>query len=330
MAKKIALGFIIALSLSVTGLILFFPFDSFVKEKIDNALGPDISIKNLKMRWSEITADDILIKTPAGTDFLQIKHLKLKPHIWGLLRKRLEIKEIDMDSPTLILKKTKGNKWLLPDFKKKKNEKPSITLLIKRFKVNNGNISFSDETKGVNLILTEAAIDMESNISLFQAGRTSFNAAAKLPSSGKVSVKAEGDIESSIFKGVLSIKEMDVVLLKPYMKGDVRVTRGKLSFDSNISLDKGYVRAPSILKVRDIDIDTKGVIVGVSTPLVIELAKKKGEIIVNFNVWGKSDNLQNDLKESFQKEVFAGIGRKVTTPIEDAVKGIRSLLPSKK
>ncbi|MDI6743849.1 MAG: hypothetical protein QMD07_00575 [Thermodesulfovibrionales bacterium] len=50
----------------------------------------------------------------------------------------------------------------------------------------------------------------------------------------------------------------------------------------------------------------------------------------SFNVWGKWDNLQNDLKESFQKEVFAGIGRKVTSPIEDAVKGIINLLPSKK
>lgn len=299
MAKKIALGLIIALFIFVTGLILFFPFESFVKERVGNALGPDISVKNLKIRWSEITADDILIKTQDGTDFMQIKHLKLKPYIWGLLRKSLEIKEINMDSPTLIIKKTKDNKWLLPEFKKKKDGKPSITLLIKIFKVNNGNISFSDETKGFNLTLTETAIDMESNISVFQSGRTSFNASAKLPASGKVSIKSECDVESGIFKGTLSIKEMDVVLLKPYMKGDVRIKRGRLNLDSSITLDKGHVRAPSILKARDIDTDTKGVIMGISVPLVIELAKKKGEIVVNFNIWEKSDNLQNDLKESF-------------------------------
>ncbi len=58
--------------------------------------------------------------------------------------------------------------------------------------------------------------------------------------------------------------------------------------------------------------------------------EKKGEIVVNFNIWGKPDNLQNDMKESFQKEVFAGVGRKITSPIEDAVKGIIKLLPPKK
>ena len=69
---------------------------------------------------------------------------------------------------------------------------------------------------------------------------------------------------------------------------------------------------------------------GVSAPLVIELIKKKGEIDLDFNIWGKYDNLRNDLKESFQKKVLAEVGRTVTSPVEDVMKEIRSLLPGKK
>jgi uncharacterized protein YhdP len=330
MAKKIALGLIIIFFLLTTVFILFFPFDSFVKERVDNALGPDISIKNLKIRWSKITADDICVKTPAGTDFLRIKHIELKPYILGLLRKKLEIKEINMDSPALIIKKTKKNKWLLPDFNKKKDGNPSIKLLIKTLKVNNGSISFADETKGSKFMLTETVIDMESSASIFESGRTSFAASANVLPAGRVSLRSEGNAESGIFKSTLSIKELYMVLLKPYMKSDVQVTRGKLNLDSNINLEKEYVKAPSILKIKDIDTDTKGVIMGISAPLVIELAKKKGEIVVSFNVWGKWDNLHSNLKESFQKEVFAGIGRTVTSPLEEVAKGIRNLLPGKK
>ncbi len=50
-------------------------------------------------------ADDILVKTPAGTDFLEIKQLRLKPYLWALLRKKFNIKEIEMESPRLAIKR---------------------------------------------------------------------------------------------------------------------------------------------------------------------------------------------------------------------------------
>ncbi len=340
MLKKVIPGFIVIVFLSLLGLIIFFPLDSFVKKKIDDALGPDISFKALKIRWSAIVADDVLLKTPAGSDFLKIKQLKLNPSIWGLLRKKLEIKEIALDSPSLVIKRAKNGKWLLPGFRKsaeaekKKGAKSSVKLIIKTFKVNNGTILLIDDVKGFSLDLSEVVIDIKSKFPFIQSGRVSINASAQLPSSGKVSIRSEGDITTGNLKGVLSIKDLNITLLRPYMKSDVEVKRGRLNLDSNIGLDKGYVKAPSRINVRDLDIETKGIIMGVSAPLVVELIKKKGAIDLDFNIWGKWDNLQNDLKESFQKKVFTEVGRTITSPItsplEDAMKGIKSLLPGKK
>jgi len=327
MLKKIILGVLAAAFLFLIGFILFFPLDSFVKKKIDGTLGPGISFTTLKIRWGAIVADDVAVKTSSGTDFLTIKHLRLSPSILELLRKRLEIKRIELDSPSLVIKKAKNNRWLLPEFKKKKAEGTPMEFIIKAFDVSNGNILFIDETKDFRLDLSDVSIDMRSRFFPFSSDKISINASAKLPSEGKVSINSDGNVITKNFTGKLSIKDLNITLLKPYISGDVRIKKGRLNLDSNINLDKGYVKAPSHLNVRDLDIETRGIIMGVSAPLVIELAKKKGTLDLDFNVWGRWNNLQNDLKESFQKKVFAELGKTVTSPIEDAAKGIKNLLP---
>lgn len=326
MLKKVILGIAVILFLSIAGLILFFPLDSFVKERIDKALGHDISIKNLKIGWNAIVADDILVKTSAGTDFLEIKQLRLKPYLWALLRKKFDIKEIEMDSPRLVIKRTKYSKWLFPEFKKKGGEKRSIEIIIKTFKANNGNVIIVDDLKGFNLNLTDVDIAMKSSMSLLQLGKTAIDASAKLPDGGKALVKSVGKMPDANFKGNLSIKDMDITLLRPYMKGDVRVKKGRLNLDSNFTMDKGYVKAPSLLRIRNIDIEARGFLMGISAPLVMELIKKKGEITISFNIWGKWNNLQNDLKDSFKRKLLEELGRTITSPLEQATKPLQDVL----
>lgn len=330
MLKKLILGIIIIVFLSIGGLVLFFPLDSFIKKKIEESAGPYISFSTLKIGWNSIKADNVLIKTPAGTDFLKIKQLRLKPSFLGLLRKKIEIKGIELDSPELTIKKAKNGKWVLPEFKKKKGEGSTMEVIVRSVRVDRGAILFADEVQGARFDLTDVAIDMSSRLSFFSAGKASINASAKVLPSGKISINSKGSMATGNFKGTLSIKNINMILLKPYIKGDVEVKKGRLNLDSNVSLDKGNVKAPSHLNVRSLDIEAKGAIMGVSAPLVIELIKKKGEVDLDFNIWGKHDNLRNDLKESFQKKVLAEVGRTVTSPVEDVMKEIRSLLPGKK
>lgn len=326
MLKKVILVIAIILILSIAGLVLFFPLDLFVKERIDKALGPDISIKNLKIGWNAIVADDILVKTPAGTDFLEIKQIRLKPYLWALLRKKFDIKEIEMESPRLVIKRTKGGRWLFPEFKKKEGGKPAVELIVKAFKASNGNVIIEDDLKGFNMKLMDVAVTMKSGISLFQSGKTTITASAKFSDAGNALLKSEGNISEGKFKGTLFIRDLNMTLLRPYMKGDVRVKRGRLNLDSNFSLDKGYVKAPSLLRIRDMDIETRGFLMGISAPIVIELVKKKGELVLNFNIWGKWNNLQHDLKESFKRKISEELGRAVISPLEEATKPLQDVL----
>lgn len=331
MLKKFILGIIIIIFLSLGGLVLFFPLDSFIKKKIEESAGPYISFSALKIGWNSITADNVLIMTPAGTDFIKIKQLRLKPSLLGLLSKKLEIKGIELDSPELIIKKLKNGKWLLPQFKKKKGEGSSMQIIVRSVRVDSGAILFADEVQGARFDLTDVAIDMSSGLSFFSAGKVSINASAKVSPSGEISVTSKGSMATGNFKGTLSIQDINMILLNPYIKGDVEVKKGRLNLNSNISLDKGNIKAPSHLNVRGLDIEAKGAIMGVSAPLVVELIKKKGTVDLDFNIWGKYDNLQNDFKGAFQKKVFTEVGKTITKPLlENVVDSIDSIFQRKK
>ena len=337
MLKKVIIGLALMFVLSTAGLMLFFPLDSFVQEKIGSALGPDISTGHLKIGWTAVVAENIGVRTPEGSGFLFVKKVTIRPYLWSLLRKKFDIKEIDMDSPALTVRRTKNGKWLLPVFKKKDDKKQAVEFILKAIKVNNGTIIFQDAMKGFNIDLSNVRIEAKSSLSILQPGKTTIDASAKLPNSGSAAIKSEGNIFDTTFTGNLSIKDMDMTLLKPYMKGDVKVKKGRLDLDSKFSIDKGDVKAPSMLRLRNMDIETKGVLMGVSAPLVMDLIKKKDTIEVSFYVWGRWNNLQNNLKEAFKKKVFDELGRTITSPVEEAgksledvVKGIGELLPSLK
>ena len=324
--KKILIVLILLILLSVCGFILFFPFDSIIKEKIDKAVGSDLSIKHLKIKWNSIIANDIHIKTPSGTKFLQIKELKLKPYFWALLKNRLEIKDIQIEHPTLFLTKNSQGRWLLPAIKDNTNQKQSIAFSIKALKASNGIVIIQDITKGFYLKLTDLDLSIESSISLFKAGKGSIVASAKFNDGGSISFKSDGDFSDKKFNGELSIKNLNVTLLRPYMKKDFIVKKGRLSLDSKFIFNNGYITAPSILKAYDVEIETKGVLLGVSAPLVIELLEKNKEILLHFNIWGRLDNLQHDLEKSFKNKISQEIGKTVTSPLAPITKTLEKLI----
>ncbi|HHW20569.1 AsmA family protein [Thermodesulfovibrio thiophilus] len=334
MIKKILIVVVLFIILSIAGFILFFPFDSFIKQKVEKAIGHNVSIKYLSVKWSKIVAYDIVIKTPAGTTFLDIKSITLTPYILPLLKKRVEIKEILMDSSTIFLIRTKQGKWLLPEFSKKEEEnssqkedkKSSIELAIKEFKVTNANIIIQDDLKGFNIKLYDVAVNMSNKVSLFKSDETVVTASAKFPDRGDISLKAKGNFSDEKFTGSLTLKDLNMTLLRPYIRGGYTVKRGRLSFYSNFNINKGYVKAPSILRLKDLDIKSSGFFMGVSAPLLIEFLKEKDEIVLNCNIWGKWNNLKNDIPESLQKKITQQIGRTVTSPLRSLTNPIENLI----
>ncbi len=327
MKKRVIIGILLMIAISIIAIYFFFPFDTIVKEKLEQSLGKNVSIEKINVKWNYIYASGISVKTAPELEFLKIKELKVKLYFLPLLRKQLEIKEIQAESPHLYLIKNKKGQWQLPSlFSSADTQKSSINLAVKELKSISGVVIIQDEVKGSYIKLTDVNVSIKSNNSILQTGNTLIYASAQISDGGSLTINSEGTFPHQQLKGTLNIKDLNIKVLRPYMSGDVKVKRGMISLDSDFSINNGYVKAPFVLKAKQVEIESKGFLMGVSAPLLIELLKKKEEIVLPFNIWGQWDNLQNDLESVIKKQITEEVGKTITSPLKTITKPLTGVI----
>lgn len=308
MLKKLAIGFsglIVLIFLVFAGVFLFFPFESFIKERIKENFGADVSIGKIHISWGEFAADDILVKTSAGTDFLKVKRAGIDIAIIPLLSKKVVVNDISIDSPAIIVKRTKSGQFLMPAMKSKKpvvdkkqdkkEKSQQYEIFLKKFNITNGSLQFIDDMKGAKISATDFVLNLKSKA----ADKTKISSSAKISSGGKINLNADGNMIAGNLKGDLSLENFDIGLIEAYLIKGLDIKKGRAGFSAKFTTENWYVKAPSELKINDLDIGAGSSIMGVPTPQVKGLIKKEGEMRINFNIWGKPSNLQNDFKEVF-------------------------------
>ncbi len=322
MKRKIILIAILFIILSILAFFVFFPFESLIKKNIENYLGKNISIKKIKIKWNYVYAEEIVMKTPSGEDFLKIKELKIQLYLLSLLRKKFDFGEIHLESPYLYLKRSKKGLWQIPMLKKEEQKEP-VNFYFKEFKVTDGIIRIEDELKRFDLQLIDFKMSIKNRSSF--AGEIDISAEGKCNEGGIIKLKSEGNLNEENFTGNLVINDLNIQVLRPYIRGDVTIKKGYLSLNSNFIVNKGYVKAPSILKAKAMEIESKGFFMGISAPVLIKLLEKKGEIVISFNIWGRWDNLQTDLEKAIKAEISEELGKRITSPIGTIIKPLEKI-----
>lgn len=328
MKRKLIPIIFLILVLSTLLIYFLFPFDRLIKEKIEQSLGDSVSVERLKIRWNHIDAYGVSVKTTSGSEFARIKEIKIKIYFLALLRKEVELKEIHLKQPNFYLLRQKNGKWQLPSLpvKSEPSKESTLKLSIKELDAVGGILTLKDEVKNSQITLNELNFQIKSKNSIFQSSITSISLSANLTEGGSVNLKTDLSLPDDIVKGTIKIKDLNIDVLKPYVKGDVKIKKGIIDFDSNFTVDRGYVKAPSTVRAKNIEIEPKGFLMGISAPLLIELLKNKEEIVLSFNIWGRWNNLQNDLESVIKKQITEQLGKKVTSPIQSATKPLTDII----
>lgn len=322
MKGKIILTFILLIILLIFALLIFFPFETFIKKKIEDSFGKNVLIKKLKIKFNNVYAEDIFMKDTMGEDFLRVKEIKIKLNFFFLLKKELQIDEIKLDHPHLVLRKNKKALWQLPILKKSE-QKDILSLSIKKFIVNSGEIRIKDELRGFYADLVDANFVMEKYSS--QSEKTKIIAEGKFTEGGNVKLKAEGNLKEGKIIGTLAVSDFNIKLIKPYIKGDLKIKRGYLNFNSDFIINKGYIKAPSILKAKNVEIEPKDFLMGISAPLLIKLLQKHNEIEISFNIWGRWDSIQTDLEKKIKDRASEKLGKTMTSPVRILTKPLEKI-----
>lgn len=322
---RISAAALITAVVAVIVLYMILPVESYVISTMEKATDNAVSAGSVKIRWNMVRADDVIVKARDGSEFLRASKMRVGLSFIGLLKRNVDIKYIEADNMQLNLKRNRDGKWVLPEFKRSGSSTPSFS--IRGLDVSNSTINIDDRPKGARLVLSNVKIDIQRTNPVFSPSKIKYTASAETGPSGSISIEGQGDAAQKTYKGLVHFKDIDINMLKPYMQGRSKIKRGLLSMDSTVAVENGYVRAPSKLKLRSFDIEKGDVLMGVAGPLIIDLIKKHGEINLDFNIWGRWDNLQNNLSEVFQKKVIAETGRSITSPVQEVIKGIGKLLP---
>ncbi|MCS7202830.1 MAG: AsmA family protein [Thermodesulfovibrio sp.] len=316
-----------AILIIIIGFILFFPFESFIKKQIEKAFESKILIKELKISFHKISAKDVYIKSQNEHVFSKVKEIELKPYFFALFKKRLDIKSIYLVKPSVTLVRTKKNIWLIPDFfSKNSSQNQSIEFKLKSLGAQDGTFLLKDEIKNLKIELFNINLLIKSTDSIFKSGQGVITASAKFKDGGELLLSSEGDFNTKTFKGIFTLKNLNILTIKPFLKGNAQIKKGILSLNSNFILNNNYIKAPCQLTVKELEVEPRGVLMGVMAPVLIKLIEKRGEIVLNFNVWGPSNNLQTDFEESLKRKISEELGMKVFSPFQNLTKPFQSII----
>lgn len=273
------------------GLLLFFSYayiffttqgKHILCQELKEAINKEVKIGSVYLRFPlTFIAKNIEINNLARIDYVAVS-----PSIYGLLRRRIVLNNIEIHRPCLNLEKSGASQEttqeslalpLLPvdsvtissdsiEEKPEEETKSLPQIIIKRLNINNGRLSFIDKTvpePGIHITVEDIFFELDDLYLVAQSAVAHFTLQARFPwegskEEGKISANGWLNLYKKDMQAQLVIRSFDGVYLSPYFSywidvEKARIAKAKLNFISNISAYNNDVVAQCHLELTDID-----------------------------------------------------------------------------
>lgn len=314
------------LILSVVVILLIRNANRIIKYELEEILGKDFSVKEIRLTWGEVEALDVSFKNPAGRQIFKTDSLNLNADFTGLLKKEYVISRMSLVNPYVFFEVDKKGNLVtsLPKKQPKTGEKPGTPFLFKKIEIKKGALDYLDGKVSKTPILTKLRnIDLEvEDITLPLSERFSpFTVTATIP--GNIStgiLKSKGKIKLKTWDTDcrVTLSNLDITGFKPYFqkKGDVNVTKGFLDLDMNMRIASKKIHAPGRAVLRDLKFEQGNgsgeKFINIPRAAVVSFMKNnKNEIVFDFTLEGDLANPKFNLRQSFMEKLTLGIAEKL-------------------
>lgn len=326
------MGFVLILGISVA--ILIKNANKIIKYELENRLGKDFSIKNIKLHWGRVEAFNVSFRNINGKEIFKTDRLVLEADFLGVLRKEYILSKIFFENPYVFLEKDSSGKIIypLPKIKteegKAKTKKLSPPIIIKEINITKASIDYLDRKVSPHVLTRLRNIELElKNISFpLEDNSSNFTISANILGKQNTGLfEGKGKIK---FKTIdtdckLGIRGLDITEFNPYFqkKKDVKVKKGFLDMQMDLMISSKKINAPGIATLKDLEFD-KGSGIGntfLSIPLfaiINFLENNNNEIIVHFILEGDLNDPKFSIRESLLKEISIAIAEKLGLSIK--------------
>ena len=299
----------------------------YIKEKLEESLGKDFSVRAVALGIRSFDFMDVRIKDPSGREALYIPEVSCSFRVFDLLTGRKVIRRLEIRQPQMLLAidpkgRLTGPVPALPAGGEK--DKRSPPWVLETVAISKGSIDFVDRREpqrpvririeSLNLSFHHIVIPVDGRETLYEltaavSGRT-IN--GKLQSRGQVNF-GKGDAECS-----LKLANLDMTGLEPYYQQGYHVSlrKGYLDLDMDAKVTGGRIRADGRAVLKDLTLKSNNGIgsrfMGIPLSLLaVFLERNDHKIPVRFQLEGDLKNPAFSLRENLVQGMASGMAETV-------------------
>ncbi|MDA8088870.1 MAG: AsmA family protein [Nitrospiraceae bacterium] len=267
----------IGLSLFISSYFKGERLKAMIIPKIEQATGRKASLGNIQISLVKggVVVSDMALAREHGTgNFLSAKEMVLKYRFWPLLKKRLIISSISIDSPYIFIERRKDGSFNFSDLKERskavkpgtaeKKGKTVFLVAVQEIRLNNAKADFIDETGA----LPQAKADADMDFHLSQPSLQ--KPAGQTGAAGMPGISGEIDLKSlkTLFRNIHS-----------NFFGKIKIAQGiNLALEADIEQDRIKIKGSAVNypKAPVIDLDMTSQRLDLGRLLSLMPTKEKG------------------------------------------------------
>ncbi len=309
-----------------------------IHPQIRKALGPEITLSDIKLRMTHLSIKEIQYEAQRlKKRIFQIEEVKVYPSLLSLLKGDLRIKQIVLFKPSFFFSRPQeGGGWISlagrgeregekDDFREERKSK-SLLLKIDQVRVLSGSIDFEDRKIGdppAQLGLRELDVKIEGAEFPFNSTPYPFKVSGKMKGNGKEgSIEMEGWLNPKTieFESFLTVRGIGVKALQPYYRKKVsaEVEDGQVHIEMKILKRERLIEIQGNMDLVGLQIKgDRGKVFWIPADLFSsQLKKRGGRLKILLHLKGDLDDPNFNLQESLLVHLGLSLAESVGMPVK--------------
>ncbi|MEI7430053.1 MAG: DUF748 domain-containing protein [Betaproteobacteria bacterium] len=344
------------IALLITGFAAFQYAIHALKGQVESALGPQGEVQEIRVSLTSVEIIGIRIKAPApesgksatwpAADQLRADRILIVPSLFDLLTARVALQTIRIEGAYISMLRTKdGQMKILPGLleahkkaasdKNQQGTQKALPISIGTIELVNGIIEFYDasvKTPAHKLRIEQinAGVDKVNLPGLDGFSTINLTGVLKgVQQDGKITISGTVEFASKELGIATRLRGVDLIALQPYLikASESGVKKGSLDLDLNASVQKGKLRAPGTLTLKNLELSSSsGMIMGMPRSAAVGAMKNRdGNIPVKFVLEGDINDPRFSLNENLTTRIGVSLAKSLGVSIEHLAIGIGSV-----
>jgi hypothetical protein len=296
---------------------------------------------NLAFEGTKLSAVDL----PGSGPQARFERLSCNASSQGMPEKSVELADVVVEKPYVRVLIDKNGELVTPlrnvlpqetggagrettrakkDAGKNDNAEQPLQLFVKGLKINQGELLIVDSrvaTPPHQVRITDVSLTLDQLSIPSQDTWTTYDCTLNIPgkdSNGILRTAGKTKFKSLDTIAKASLQGLDIKVMKPYMQksGDVEVTKGTISLDMDLRIDKRIVHAPTKTVLRNLELapgkGTADKFMALPRSAVMSFLKtNNNEIALDFVVEGSIDDPKFNLRETTARKFAVSLAKKL-------------------